>query len=152
MGINTPPWLSYKLGDPTLVGSFFKKDFGSHFYMHNNGLKLFRFHSDFIVVSFYLSILNKDLIVRRKFYVVLIILETWVEPSIAVNVRLHMKVPLKKCMVNQQQEEVLGATSGGSQDQASTILLSEHCINEEQARMAVTQVHNLQSPDFSQHQ
>ena len=54
----------------------------------------------------------------------------------------------RKCVVNQQQEEVLGATSGDSQDQVSNILSSEHCINEEQAKIAVTQVHNLQSPDL----
>ena len=53
----------------------------------------------------------------------------------------------RKCVINQQQEEVLGTTSGDHLDQASTSLSPELCINEEQARLAVTQVHNLQSPD-----
>ena len=54
----------------------------------------------------------------------------------------------RRCVKKQQKEEVLGATSVDSQDQASNIPLSEHCIDEQQARLAVTQVHNLQSPDF----
>ena len=53
----------------------------------------------------------------------------------------------RRCLENQQQEEVLGATSGESQNQASNIPLSEHCIDEQQAILAVTQVHNLQCPD-----
>ena len=53
----------------------------------------------------------------------------------------------RKCVINQQQEEVLGATSGDHLDQASNTLSPELCINEEQARLAVTQVYNLQSPD-----
>ena len=54
----------------------------------------------------------------------------------------------RRCVENQQQEDVLGTTSGDSEDQASNIPLSEHCIDEQQARLAVTQVHNLQSPDL----
>ena len=53
----------------------------------------------------------------------------------------------RKCVISQQQEEVLGATSGEHLDQASTSLAPELCINEEQARLAVTQVHSLQSPE-----
>ena len=44
----------------------------------------------------------------------------------------------RKCVINQQQEEVLGATSGDHLDQASTSLSPELCINEDQARLAVT--------------
>ena len=53
----------------------------------------------------------------------------------------------RKCLVSQQQVEAPRATAGDPQDQASNILLSEDCINEEQARVAVTQVHNLHSSD-----
>ena len=37
----------------------------------------------------------------------------------------------RKCVINQQQEEVLGATSGDQLDQANNLLSTEHCINEE---------------------
>ena len=54
----------------------------------------------------------------------------------------------RRCVENQQQEEVLGATSGEPQDQASNIPLSKQCIDEQQARLAVTQVHSFQRPDL----
>ena len=54
----------------------------------------------------------------------------------------------RKCVLSQQHVEAPAATSGNPQDQASNTLFFEDCINEEQARVVVTQVHNLHSSNW----
>ena len=49
----------------------------------------------------------------------------------------------RKCLINQLQEDLSAATGGDSLDQARNSILSEQCINEEQA------VNHLQNPKSS---